>query len=182
MVYKKNTKGDFSEDFEESQEQEFPNYSEKKSKGGLGKIIVAVLVVIIVLAAGWFLLGKYTSLNLPGMPPAELSTNDWQAVFLSNGQVYFGKVKSLTSKDLVLTDIYYLQVVTRPLQRSQEGEAAGAAQTQQELSLFKLGNELHGPTDRMVINRDHILLTEKLKKDSKVVQAISNYLKEQQKK
>jgi len=34
----------------------------------------------------------------------------------------------------------------------------------------------------MVINRDHILLTEKLKKDSKVVQAISNYLKEQQKK
>ena len=34
----------------------------------------------------------------------------------------------------------------------------------------------------MTINRDHILLTEKLKKDSRVVEAINNYLKDQAKK
>ena len=60
---------------------------------------------------------------------------------------------------------------------TQEGQES--TETQQELTLIKLGNELHGPTDRMVINRDFILLTESLKNDSRVVQAIDNYLQQQ---
>jgi hypothetical protein len=97
---------------------------------------------------------------------------DWQAVFLTNGQVYFGKVEKQNQVELVVKDIYYLQV-TRPLQQTEEGEQQ--PNPQGELSLVKLGNELHGPTDGMLINRDHVLFVEDLKEDSNVVQAIDNY-------
>ncbi|PIZ99333.1 MAG: hypothetical protein COX77_01875, partial [Candidatus Komeilibacteria bacterium CG_4_10_14_0_2_um_filter_37_10] len=98
------------------------------------------------------------------------------------GQVYFGKVVSEGSKEVVLKDIYYLQVVQRPLQTTETGNtqvAQDQQQTQQELSLVKLGNELHGPVDEMTINAAHILFTEKLKSDSKVIDAISRYVAEQ---
>lgn len=97
---------------------------------------------------------------------------DWQAVFLTNGQVYFGKLAKSNRAEVILEDIYYLQV-TRPLQQTQEGQQQ--ADSQGELSLVKLGNELHGPTDAMHINRDQVLFIEDLKDDSNVTQAISNY-------
>lgn len=98
---------------------------------------------------------------------------DWQAVFLTNGQVYFGKVTNGNQSEVILEDIYYLQV-TRPLQQQ---AAAGEEQPnpQGELSLVKLGSELHGPTDAMHINRQQILFIEDLKDDSSVSQAINNY-------
>lgn len=97
---------------------------------------------------------------------------DWQAVFLSNGQVYFGQISKQNQAEVVMKDIYYLQV-TRPLQQTAEGQQQADAQG--ELSLVKLGNELHGPTDAMHINRDQVLFVEDLKDDSNVVTAIANY-------
>ena len=43
------------------------------------------------------------------------------------------------------------------------------------VSLVKLGDELHGPADKMEINRDQILFIEDLKPNSQVVMAIKNY-------
>ena len=151
--------------------------SQGKPQGGkAGRAIVTILVIIIIIAAAWFLLGKYSGLKVPGM--TSKADTAWEAVFLTNGQVYFGKVKNDTGSRMVLTDIYYLQVVEVPLQTTQTGSASDQ-KTQQELKLIKLGNELHGPVDEMVINRDQIILTERLKNDSRVVQAINNYLAEQ---
>lgn len=146
-----------------------------------GKFWPLVLVVIIIIAL-WYILGAYTGIPMPGFSKIR-PTGDWQAVFLDNGQVYFGKIKNVSSREIVLSDIYYLQVVTKPLQMTQEGATGSTdqTQTQQELTLIKLGNELHGPTDKMVINRDFILLTETLKNDSRVVQAIDKYLQDQNK-
>jgi hypothetical protein len=42
-------------------------------------------------------------------------------------------------------------------------------------SLVKLGEELHGPEDEMVINNEHIIFTERLKADSQVVSAIAEH-------
>ncbi len=112
-------------------------------------------------------------------------TAEWQAVFLTNGQVYFGKVSKVTGDNVYLRDIYYLQVVNQPLQASQQaGEtaeqpAAEPAEPEQRLTLIKLGNELHGPRDEMIINREHVILMEDLKDDSRVVQAISDYIANQ---
>jgi len=139
-----------------------------KKKSNLGSKIGAIIVIIIVILVGLFLISKYTSWNVLKVNK-NVSTTDWQAVFLSNGQVYFGKIDSQSNDTIVLSDIYYLQV-SSPIQPVE------ADQGQQNLSLVKLGNELHGPSDEMKINRDHVLFTEKLKADSKVVDAIVRYL------
>lgn len=153
---------------------------ERASKRGAWKAVVVVIVIVVVVVLAALAAWRYGGSMLGGDPIAKVSSADWQAVFLGNGQVYFGKVTAVGGKTLTLTDIYYLQVVTKPLQTTQQGAAADT-QTQQELTLIKLGNEIHGPTDRMVINRDMILLTEKLKKDSRVVQAINKYTTDQKK-
>lgn len=94
----------------------------------------------------------------------------YQSVFLSNGQVYFGKLSG-SGPWLVLSDIYYLQA-PEPLQQT-GGERA--KDSNQNIQLVKLGNELHGPLDAMYIERDQVLFWENLKDDSRVVDAISKY-------
>jgi uncharacterized protein HemX len=125
--------------------------------------LVSLLFVIVILAIGYF---AYSQMKLARFE------KEWQAVFLTNGQVYFGQVKSRNWAEVIMEDIYYLQV-TRPLQQTEEGQEA--FDEQGELSLVKLGNELHGPTDKMYINQKHVLFLEDLKDDSNVVQAIINY-------
>lgn len=142
-------------------------------------IVVAIIIVIL---AAWYLIPNYTAFK--SLPPLVYPwpSNQWQAVFLTNGQVYFGKINKVTWSTVVLKDIYYLQVVTRPLQRTIEGQetpaAANQEQTTQELTLVKLGNELHGPTDEIRINSEQILFTEFLKNDGRVVDAINRYLQD----
>jgi len=146
----------------------------EKGNSGFWRWLVVIVIVVVIVLGGLFLISKYSRFNVLGLS----SNGDWQAVFLSNGQVYFGKVVKSSSKEIVVQDIYYLQV-TQALQRS--GQQQDAQDTQQsELSLVKLGNELHGPTDEMRINRDHVLFTEDLKNDSRVVEAITNYKQSQQ--
>jgi len=103
--------------------------------------------------------------------------NKYQAIFLSNGQVYFGKVTDVNIQTLVLEDIYYLRM-SQALQASSSEEEAGPVPTD-NFSLIKLGNEIHGPENRMNINLDHILFIENLGSNSKVVEAISEYKNKQ---
>jgi len=138
--------------------------SPKGSPAPLGWV---ALIILIIVAGFWV----WRAESISGFD------QEYQAVFLTNGQVYFGKVVKNNKAELVLEDIYYLQV-TRPLQQTQEGQEQ--ANPQGELSLVKLGNELHGPTDAMHVNRDQILFIEDLKNDSNVSQAISNYKSGQQ--
>ena len=41
----------------------------------------------------------------------------------------------------------------------------------------KLGQEIHGPEDEMIISKDHVLFYENLKSDGKVSQSIEQYKK-----
>lgn len=91
-------------------------------------------------------------------------SKSWQAVFLTNGQVYFGHIVRNSFKTIVIRDVYYLQT-TPSLQQGQQP-------TQPDITLVKLGNELHAPTDEMRINREHVLFTEALKDDGTVAQGI----------
>ena len=89
----------------------------------------------------------------------------YQAVFLANGQVYFGKITSRKGDYIVLNNIYYLQAV-QPIQ--------GSSAESQPFSLVKLGKELHGPADVMYINKSQVLFYEDLRADSNVVKTIEN--------
>jgi hypothetical protein len=127
-------------------------------KISVGQLVGIVILLILIAAAGFF-----------GMQVVNGRGNNRQAVFLTNGQVYFGKVTRDGGKTIVMKDIYYLQV-QQPLQPAKENE-------QPQISLVKLGNELHGPEDEMRINREHVLFVEDMKDDSKVNQAIANFIK-----
>jgi hypothetical protein len=105
---------------------------------------------------------------------AKIDTSKYQAVFLNSadGQVYFGKLKVLNDKYYELSDIYYVRV-----EQVQPDKNNAQAQPQQNISLAKLGNEIHGPQDFMYINRDSIMFFENLKDDGQVVKAITEYKK-----
>ena len=60
-----------------------------KKKGGLATKLVVIVIIIAVILVGLFLVSKYTSWNILNVNKGA-STSGWQAVFLSNGQVYFG--------------------------------------------------------------------------------------------
>lgn len=140
-------------------------------------IVLAVVVVVLVIFGVLFrdkLFGAKGAMQANG---GTMSSSAYQAVFLTNGQVYFGKISNAQGDYATLKDIYYLQVVQQePLQGTQaEGQAAGAAAQQPQISLVKLGNELHGPVDEMHISRAQILFYEDLKADGNVVKAIDAY-------
>lgn len=147
------------------------NQSGTQSKAGLLKrrkpslkviAIAAVVIIIFVAIASYFL-----SPMLSGVKRGQ-----YQAVFLTNGQVYFGKLENPSSRYLTLTDVYYLQVENQP----QEGQNQNQ-QTQGEPKLIKLGEELHGPEDEMKILQTQVSFWENLKNDSKIVKAIEEYKK-----
>lgn len=132
--------------------------------------VILALVVLLAAAALAFVFRDKLSMN------DDSKVSGYKAVFLTNGQVYFGKMSKPNGQYVTLRDIYYLQV-NQPLQSGDEAAKAAAAQQQPELSLVKLGNELHGPVDEMQINRDQILFYEDLKTDGKVAEAIEAYKK-----
>lgn len=139
-------------------------------------IVLAVVVIVVIAVLGYLFRG-----NLTGNKASSEKLSGYQAVFLTNGQVYFGKASHIGDAYVTLKDIYYLQVnQSQNLQsgdQAQQQAAAAAAAANPELSLVKLGNELHGPADSMQINRQQILFFEDLKDDGKVAQAIASYKK-----
>ena len=100
-----------------------------------------------------------------------LDKNKEQAVFLTNGQVYFGKIATVNKQYIDLKDIYYLNVS----QQVQPDQKNANSQQQNSVSLVKLGCELHGPVDQMVINRDQVTFWENLKDSGQVTDAIKKW-------
>lgn len=86
----------------------------------------------------------------------------WKAVFLTSGQVYYGKLSRNQGQFYKLQDVYYIRV-------NPNDDKTKAP----DLTLVKLGNEIHGPEDAIYLNRDHILYIEDLKADGQVVKAIA---------
>jgi len=136
-------------------------------------IILAVIVLVLVVLGVLFRnkLPGNSSMTKGSSPVTTVAgSSGYQAVFLTNGQVYFGKLNDGDGDYPLLTDIYYLQV------GPQQGSGTPAQPApQQSISLVKLGNELHGPVDEMHINRSQILFYEDMKSDSSVVKAILAY-------
>ncbi|HAI74379.1 MAG TPA: hypothetical protein DCS28_04305 [Candidatus Moranbacteria bacterium] len=139
---------------------------EKKERRMAGKIVAVVIIAVVVVAVVMFLRKDKSLVS------SVVDSTKYQAVFVTNGQVYFGKVSGETKQYVSLSDVYYL-VLKQPLQNQKEGEEQTQEQPKPGYSLIKLGKEMHGPTS-MSINRDQILFIENLADDSKVVSAMSS--------
>ncbi len=86
-------------------------------------------------------------------------THDYQAVFMDNGQVFFGKIENAGGNYPLLKDVYYIG-----RQASQDGKEV-------KNILIKRGNEWHAP-EYMYINKQHIVIIEPVAADSRVEQLI----------
>jgi len=117
-------------------------------------LIVAILILLVQ--------------SQPKIESKYVENKNYQAVFLNGGQVYFGRVTALNEKFLQLQDIYYLRV-------NQQVQPDGKQNNNNDVSLVKLGCELHGPQDEMVINREQVIFWENLKDDGQVAKAIGTY-------
>lgn len=141
----------------------------KKKKTNLGAVakIAAVAAIVVALVA---LLFVFVFTATKGIS-SEIKSDKFQAVFLNSadGQVYFGKLKELNKDYYKLEDIYYVRV--------EQVQPNPNEQPQQNISLAKLGNEIHGPEDVMFIRKDHVMFWENLKDDGQVVTAINEYRK-----
>ena len=136
---------------------------------------LVIIIAILIVGIGFYSWMRKSGSTFVGGIEKDSGSNisDYSAVFLTNGQVYFGKVYGRSTAGIDLRDIYYLQV-NQQVQPA-ETKAAASPSPSPEVSLVKLGNELHGPNDRMQINMSQVLFTESLKNDSKVVKAIADY-------
>jgi len=131
------------------------------------EIFVLLVGCALLLAAVSLYLGFSGNLNAESK---QVNSTEFQAIFLNNGQVYFGKLDSVNGSFFVLKNVYYLQ--------SPSTSSSSTSSSNNTYTLEKLGvNELHAPEDQMVINRSQVTFWENLKSSGKVVQAIQQYQK-----
>ncbi len=84
---------------------------------------------------------------------------EYQAVFLDNGQVFFGKLEKGGSDHPLLREVYYI------------GQQASPDGKQVANILLKRGGEWHGP-DSMYLTKNHIVIIEPVSATSRVAELI----------
>jgi hypothetical protein len=137
------------------------------------KMFIGIVVGIICLAAAVVLGSWWMARNSEA---AQVKSDRYQSVFLTNGQVYFGKITDLNGSYVRISDIYYLQV-QQAVQPTDGKEDTSTTDASSKPQLVKLGNELHAPEDAMQINRDQVLFWENIKPDGQVAKAIGEFTK-----
>ncbi len=126
----------------------------RNQRGSAAVQIVWVVAGIVVIAAAFMLVRN----TRPGA--AVKFGTPYQAVLLTNGSAYFGKLEGYGTPQPVLNEVYYIVTQTDPETK------------QSKNMLVKRGKELHEP-DRMYLNPSQILCVEPVGEKSKVAQLIA---------
>jgi hypothetical protein len=126
----------------------------RNQRGSAAVQVVWVLTGIVVMVVALLLLKDLK----PG--PEVKFTTPYQAVLLTNGTAYFGKLEGYGTTRPVLKEVYYIVSQTNP-------------ETKQTNNvLVRRGKELHEPGD-MHLNPNQILCVEDVGPNSKVAQLIA---------
>src|SRR2546430_14046839 len=119
-------------------------------------VLIALILVVLVVRTQLFRAGIST-LFAPSAAEV-IDHSAYQAVFLTNGSTYFGKLQDQGSDWFLLTDVFYL-----------------STSDQSGTQLIKRGNEPQGPREPMIIPRDQILFIENLRDDGDIVTLIKKF-------
>ncbi len=112
------------------------------------------LAVLVFVAA--FLYVQWWDFTLPSFGDAK-----YQAVFLANGQTYFGRYHDRFGPYAKIESVYYIQQTPNP-----------DPDKPPESRIVRRGSELHGPRDRILIPKSAILFIEDLKESSSLARFI----------
>ena len=118
---------------------------------GIGARILRVTVGVLLFVAVLFAV-RWWDFALPTFGAAR-----YLAVFLSNGQTYFGRLVDRIGPYVKIENAYYIQQTN-----------TADEQAPPESRLIKRGNELHQPLPVVLIPRTAILFVEDLRADSPV--------------
>lgn len=117
----------------------------KKGTGSLSIILLAVILVVCAASCG---------------TKEDLSfKTEYQAVFMDNGQVFFGKLEKGATSHPLLREVYYI------------GRQASPDGKQVQNILLKRGNEWHGP-EYMYLTSSHVVMIEPVSPTSRVAELI----------
>jgi hypothetical protein len=117
------------------------------------QIIWAVAGLVVIVAGFLFIRGTLTS------APVKFTT-PYQAVLLTSGSAYFGRLEGYGTSRPVLNEVYYIVTQTNP-------------ETKQTNNiLVKRGKEMHEP-DRMYLNPSQIIAVEPVGPNSQIAQQIA---------
>ncbi len=119
-------------------------------------VLIGLILLVLVARTQLFRAGIST-LFAPGAAEI-IDRSAYQAVFLTNGSSYFGKLQQQGEDWFVLSDVFYLSVPEQ-----------GAPQ------IIKRGSEAQGPREPMLIARTQVLFIENLRDDSEIVTAIRRF-------
>ena len=115
----------------------------------LRNLAIATLVFVLAL-----LFTQWWDFTVPSLGRAQ-----YQAVFLTNGQIYFGRYYDRLGAFAKIEDVYYFQ------------DATGTDQdASQETRIVRRGHELHDPATRMLVPKTAILFVEDLSEASAIAQ------------
>jgi hypothetical protein len=118
---------------------------------------IAHINAIAVILLGFFLIAFATACDKKA---ENLSfTSEYQAVFMDNGQVFFGKLENGGSDHPRLSEVYYIG-----RQASPDGKEVANI-------LLKRGGEWHGP-EFMYLTKSHIVMIEPVSPTSRVADLI----------
>jgi hypothetical protein len=110
---------------------------------------VAIAVLALVVAFGFV---RWWDFTIP-----RVGALHYQAVFLENGQTWFGHYRDRIGPYAAMDTVYYVQ--------TKSSEDADAPATSQ---LIKRGNELHAPDPQVLIPKTAIRFIEDLRDDSPI--------------
>lgn len=113
----------------------------------------AFLGGFILAAAVWFLIPR----------GQQIDTNQYQAVYLVNGQMYFGKLQNTEGTYLYMKSPYIPQSTSGDTQNTSSDATS---------TIVRVKNQLWGPEDSIAIRADQVAFWQNLRSDSKVSQAI----------
>lgn len=120
-------------------------------------VVLIVLIVLVLIVRTQLFRAGVATLFAPGAAEV-IDRGAYQAVFLSNGATYFGKLQPQGDEWFLLTDVFYL-----------------SASDESGTQLIKRGTEAQGPKEPMIIPRDQILFIENLRDDGDIVTLIKKF-------
>lgn len=140
---------------------EGPNQSKKPSGKKMPWRLLAIIVAVVIVAgAAWYF--------LRGRDDSGVDSSKYQAVFLENNQVYFGKLYGYNTGHPYLKNVWYIE--TQPGQ----SDTSKAPTSSSQMQLKHLTDAVHGPDDEMLLNKSQILFVENLSGNSQVVKLINS--------
>lgn len=119
-------------------------------------VLIALILVVLVVRTQLFRAG-ISALFSPSAAEV-IDRSAYQAVFLTNGSTYFGKLQEQGNDWFLLSDVFYLSV-----------------SDQSGTQLIRRGSEAQGPKEPMIIARAQVLFIENLRDDGEIVTLIKKY-------